>query len=156
MDGGAKFKHRVDSAACDLLARPAFAGGPPDMILARAHSTRLLPWQPKSHRFPQSALVRQSLRGSSLRSRTSLSRCLNLPLRPRPPNADETHFGEKLRRREGLKGREGREGRRSGVKRCVRSGEGRLRALCVKLFADFALRQDAFRSGRLRAATHPC
>ena len=63
--GGAKFKHSGDSAARDLLARPAFAGDPPDMILARAHSTRLLPWQPKSHRFPQSALVRQSLRGDS-------------------------------------------------------------------------------------------
>ena len=52
------------------------------MILARAHSTLLLPWQPKSHRFPQSALVRQSLRGSSVGSRASLSTCLNLPLRP--------------------------------------------------------------------------
>ena len=26
----------------------------------------------------------------------SLSTCLNLPLRPRPPNADATHFGAKL------------------------------------------------------------
>ena len=37
-------------------------------------------------------------------------------------------FGEKLRRREGLKGREGRKGKAKRVKWGVRSGEGCLRA----------------------------
>ena len=43
-------------------------------------------------------------------------------------------------------------GKSEAVKiRCVRSGRRCLRALCVKLFADFALRLDAFKTSASRA-----
>ena len=58
----------------------------------------------------------------------SLSTCLNLPLRPRPPNACAAHIGEKLRRWEGRerrKGREGREDRKGRKRRKGRQGRER-------------------------------